>query len=218
MANLITDRHRTHINKDAYDILYEEAAHKSAEYIKKFIDKAIITDGGWWKVALNKIKLDGLCIELGVYQGRSINFFAHHKPNITWYGFDSFHGFKEDWMGGFFSEGEYSTDGQLPKVNNNVRLIKGFFKDTLPNFLKEKKQNISFLHVDCDTYESTKEALEIISSKRFVTNTIILFDEYISYVGWEHGEFKAWKEFVKKNNIKYKYEMFGLRQALVRIL
>lgn len=212
------DRQRTNINKDAYDFLYEEAAKKSAEYIKPFISETIIIDGGWWEVAINKIEISGLCIELGVHIGTSINYFSQRKPDLIWYGFDSFKGFQEDWLGGFFSKGEWSLNEQLPKVNSNVRLVKGFFKDTLPNFFKGMDTNISFLHIDCDTYESTKEALDIIGPERLVKNTRILFDEYLSYVGWEHGEFKAWQEFVKKNNIKYKYEMFGVRQALIKIL
>ena len=205
-------------NRDAYDILYEEAAKESAEYIRKYISEAVITDCGWWATAISKIKVDGLCLELGVFTGTSINFFSKNKPEKIWYGFDSFIGFQEDWKGGFFSKGYYSLDGKLPLVNNNVKLIKGFFKNTMPDFFTTHDENISFLHVDSDTYESTLEALNIIGSKRFVPNTIILFDEYISYVGWKYGEFKAWQEFVNNNNIKYRYEMFGPRQALVRII
>ena len=202
----------------AYDILYEEAAKESAEYIRKYIPEVQITDFGWWDIAVSKIEVDGLCLELGVYKGDSINFFSKNKPKKTWYGFDSFTGFQEDWKGGFFSKGGFSLNGKLPLVNNNVKLIKGFFKDTMPDFFTTHDENISFLHVDSDTYESTLEALNIIGSKRFVPNTIILFDEYISYVGWKYGEFKAWQEFVSNYNIKYRYEMFGLRQALVRII
>ena len=106
---------------------------------------------------------------------------------------------------------------EKPKVNKNVILIKGFFKKTLPKFLKQHKDKVSLMHIDCDTYESTKEVLDIVSSKRLVPNTRILFDEYHSYIGWKNGGFKAWQKFVKKHKIKYKYEMFGERQALVKI-
>ena len=72
--------------------------------------------------------------------------------------------------------------------------------------------------MDCDTYESTKQVLNILTSKKLNPGTLILFDEYLSYVGWKHGEFKAWQEFVEENKINYKYEMFGERQALIKIL
>ena len=74
------------------------------------------------------------------------------------------------------------------------------------------------MHIDCDTYESTKEILNIIGKDRLTNGTRILFDEYLSYIGWKEGEFKAWQEFVLENKIKYKYEMFGRRQALIKIL
>ena len=202
----------------AFDILYYEAAKESADYIKKYRDEAIIADEGWWLIAVNKIKIKGLLLEFGVYKGKSLNFFSSQKPNHTWYGFDSFTGFQEDWKGGYFAKGMYSLKGIEPKMNNNVKLIKGLFKKTLPKFLKNTKDPVSFMHVDCDTYESTKEVLDILGPKRLVSNTRILFDEYTSYIGWKNGEFKAWQEFVKKHKVKYKYEMFGERQALIKII
>ena len=108
-------------------------------------------------------------------------------------------------------------NGKIPKVNKNVKLIKGWFKDKLPNFLKVMSKNIAFINMDCDTYESTKQVLDIIGPERLVPNTRILFDEYHSYIGWKFGEYKAWQDFVKEHNIKYKYEMFGPRQSLIKI-
>ena len=214
-------RKRLFIYKDAYDFLYEEAAQESADYIKKYLKDVIVTDFGWWDIALEKIKhskINGLCMEFGVYQGKSINYFSERYQNKTWFGFDSFEGFQEDWKGGYFAKGNYSLQGKEPLVNKNVKLIKGWFKDSLPNFLKLNKSEICFVHMDCDTYESTKQVLNILTSKKLNPGTLILFDEYLSYVGWKHGEFKAWQEFVEENKINYKYEMFGERQALVKII
>jgi len=210
-------RARSTLNKDAFDLLYEEAARDSAEYIRKFINDSIITDGAWWDVASKKIEVDGLCLEFGVYDGTSINYFSNAQPNLTWYGFDSFEGFQEDWVGGYFGKDSFSMNGKIPKVNKNVKLIKGWFKDTLPNFLKGMSKNIAFINMDCDTYESTKQVLDMIGPERLVPNTRILFDEYHSYIGWKFGEYKAWQDFVKEHNIKYKYEMFGPRQSLIKI-
>jgi hypothetical protein len=39
----------------------------------------------------------------------------------------------------------------------------------------------------------------------FVNNSIILFDEYLGYINWENHEFKAFAEFIDKNNFRYKY-------------
>ena len=90
---------------NAFDILYNEAAKESAEYIKKYLNEAIITDAGWWVIAASKIEVKGLCLEFGVHTGKSINFLSKEKPKQIWYGFDSFVGFQEDWKGGFFAKG-----------------------------------------------------------------------------------------------------------------
>jgi hypothetical protein len=217
-TNFITSVTSKNLPKDAFEILYEEASRESAEYIRQYIDTCIIADGGWWDVAIKKIKIPGLCLEFGVYKGESINFFSKRCPDKIWYGFDSFEGFQEDWLGGYFGKNQFTLEGKLPSVNKNVILVKGWFKDTLPNFLLENNTNVSFVHIDCDTYESTIEILEMLGPKRFVQNSRILFDEYISYIGWKNNEFKAWREFTKKYNVKYKYEMFGSRQALIKIL
>jgi hypothetical protein len=50
-----------------------------------------------------------------------------------------------------------------------------------------------------------------------VPGTLLLFDEYIGYPGWEHGEYKAFKEFVEKEGRSYEYLAFSHLQALVRI-
>jgi hypothetical protein len=38
-----------------------------------------------------------------------------------------------------------------------------------------------------------------------VPGTVIIFDEYINYPGWELDEFKAWQEHVAKYNVEYEY-------------
>lgn len=215
MNNFIYSKNINH----AVNILHNEAAKESAEYIKKFLKDVIVVDADWWDIAISKIEIKGLCLEFGVWKGGSINYMSSKTPNLKWYGFDSFLGMQEDWnKGGFCQKGYFSLNGELPKVNENVFLIKGWFKNTLPKFLKKNKEFISFMHIDCDTYESTKEILDIIGPSRLVKNTRILFDEYQSYIGWKYGEYKAWQEFVKKHNLCYKYEMFGERQALVKII
>ena len=38
-------RERSKINKDSFDLLYEEAAKDSADYIRKYIDEAVRVSG-----------------------------------------------------------------------------------------------------------------------------------------------------------------------------
>jgi O-methyltransferase len=52
--------------------------------------------------------------------------------------------------------------------------VKGFFRDTLA---RHAERRFSFVHLDCDIYESYKECLEFFYS-RTSRGGIVLFDEY----------------------------------------
>jgi hypothetical protein len=207
-----------HYIERPFDLLYSEALKKSYKYLKKYVKEAIFCTEGWWPIALDRIKNNGLCLEFGVFKGDSLNYFSNYLPKKKWYGFDSFYGLQEDWKGGLFAKGYFNLNGNIPHFNKNVTIIKGFFKETLPIFFKKHNENISFIHIDCDTYQSTKEIFQNIKKDKLKKGCIILFDEYFGYINWENNEFKAWKEYVKKNKIKYKYVAFGERQAVIEII
>ena len=172
-----------------------------------------------WNYTIGKIagvSNEKLYLEFGVWVGSSINHFSSALPDKTFYGFDSFEGLKEDWTGFSLAKGHFSLGGKLPKVQPNVKLVKGWFDDTLPNFLKEKTGEVAFIHIDCDTYESTKFVLNELRP-RIVPGTYILFDEYTGYPNWELGEYKAFQEFVTDFGLKYKYIAFSFKQVLLMI-
>jgi hypothetical protein len=146
----------------------------------------------------------GTVLEFGVATGRTLNHFARLLPQKTVYGFDGFVGLPEDWTSrmrkGFFAR------TSLPRVRKNCELWVGWFNETLPGFVKDvqQKQPVALLHVDCDLYSSTVTVLKELK-KNIVPGTVIVFDEYLNYPGWQLDEFKAWQEFVKANKIKYEY-------------
>lgn len=147
---------------------------------------------------------DGLFLEFGVYKGDSINRLAELKPDVTWYGFDSFVGLPEAWTLGA-KTGAFNRHGALPTVRDNVRLVEGFFEKTLPPFVAEHRgQRISVLHVDADLYSSTKTILENLKDL-LVAGSIIIFDEFINYPGWQDGEYKAFMEYVAMNCVTFEY-------------
>lgn len=55
-----------------------------------------------------------------------------------------------------------------------ISIHKGFFKDSL---VKVEDQMFSFVHLDCDIYESYKQCLEFFYD-RLSPGAIVLFDEY----------------------------------------
>ena len=143
--------------------------------------------------ALKAVKLTGgLYCEFGVYSGSTINFISD-RVNSPVYGFDSFEGLPEDWRPGV-ERGHFKV-AALPKVNSNVQLFKGWFNESLPGFLKDHPGHVSFLHVDCDLYSSTKTILDLMANQ-IQPGTVLNFDEYFNYPGWRKGEYLALEEFV----------------------
>jgi Macrocin-O-methyltransferase (TylF) len=154
---------------------------------------------------LSEVRSDeGLFLEFGVYKGNSINRLAKIKPSVTFYGFDSFVGLPEHWRPGV-RRGAFSIGGELPAVRTNVKLIRGFYADTLPAFVAaHASRTISFMHVDCDLYSSTKTILAEIKAL-LVPGTIIVFDEYFNAPEWREEEYKAFMEFIAESKIGFKY-------------
>jgi hypothetical protein len=144
----------------------------------------------------------GLWLEFGVWKGYSINVMAEYTDKIV-YGFDSFTGLPEDWRAGA-SKGRYSVGGTLPPVKENVRLVQGWFEDTLPPFLKEHPENVAILHIDCDIYSSTKTVLTYLRD-RIVPGTVIVFDEMFNYPEYRDHELKAFVEFLQETGMGFEW-------------
>jgi hypothetical protein len=198
---------------EAYDPFVswsQDEYRKSTEHFKQFFSTAVHLDSAALRDhALNRAletDVKGVFIELGVHAGRSINQYAKLlKPHAECiHGFDSFEGLKEDWGGTTLLRGHFDLAGKLPKVYENVYLYKGWIQDSLPEFIKTKNLDaIKFLSLDLDTYESTRDALEILKPY-IVKNTIIMFDEIYNIPGWEDGEYKALGEFFSPDEYQFK--------------
>lgn len=164
----------------------------------------------------NKTLCEHLFLEFGVFGGRSITLSAWTLPDKIIYGFDSFEGlpenFRYDW-----AKGSFDMRGIEPIVPDNVRLIKGWFNETLPPFVKNHPQKCAYIHVDCDLYSSTKTIFDNLKNQ-IGAGTIIAFDEYFNYPGWQEYEYKAFMEFVAENDIDFEYiARTDYEQAAVRI-
>ena len=195
---------------NSYNLYLDEEIKKSYQYFKKYFGNSIFLD----KVEIKKYAIDkalkfhgsdenSFCLEFGVYIGRSINIISSRMGNKKLYGFDSFVGLKEDWKGSSLKAGHFNLNENLPKVNSNCILIKGWINETLPNFISENNvKNVSFVHVDVDTYETTKFILETLKPM-MKKNSIILFDEIYDIPGWEVGEYKALKEVFNENEFSF---------------
>ena len=204
-----------------YDLYKDEQIKKCYEHFKDYLKNAVLLSSDKIRDhAINCAKEndndpDFIYIEFGVFSGTSINFFSNKiKKNI--YGFDSFQGLKEDWLGTSVPKGTFDLKKKIPKLNDNVIPIVGWIQDTLPKFLNEKQPKICFIHMDVDTYESSKFILEKI--KPFLTNnSIILFDEIYNFEGWDVGEYKALKEVFSEEDYKFVSFAKNGQQAVIQI-
>lgn len=149
----------------------------------------------------------GLWLEFGVYVGGTIRRIAKRTSRNCIFGFDSFEGLPENWDyrdNGAFPKGSFNLGGWMPQVPDNVTLVKGWYKDVLPLFVKDHPEPVTFLHVDSDIYSSACDIFNNIAPQ-ISNGCIIVFDEMEGYYGFEHHEWKAWWEFVDKHNITFEW-------------
>lgn len=148
-------------------------------------------------------------LEFGVWKGDTIKVLRDLFPlEYNVFGFDSFIGLPEDWVGTPCKKGDFSNDGEIPNIPN-VTFYKGFFDETLPSFVNTKADNIALLHIDCDLYSSTKVLLEYLYP--FIkVGTIIAFDEwyYHNDTNYNDHEQRAFLEFAEKYKVEYEFIPF----------
>jgi len=210
-------------HKRVVDVLYERSLEDSANYVEQNMPNALLmwdesTKIEMFKYAVKNIEIDGFVAEFGVHQGYSIEIIAKLLPNKTIWGFDSFTGLDEDWVGWEWQKGSFDMDGMMPKLkSNNITLIGGYFKDSLPDWADSMQEPAAFLNIDCDLYSSTKTVLDTLGPTKIVPGTVILFDEYLGFHTWRNHEFKAWQEFVQKHNLTYEYKAINHMQTLVKV-
>lgn len=201
-------------NKDAVDFVEKHLS--SAKELHSDSDADVL------RFTSDHTQLDGFFLELGVATGRTINFIAALNPQKSIYGFDSFEGLPEDWVRADVTvlKGAFAAHKNdfAPPVLTNVTLFKGNFADVLPEFKSKilKDAPIAFLHVDCDIYESTKGALDILASN-IKEGTIIVFDELYNYPNYAHHEWKALQEFLASNGFKAEFIAFNAEHEQVAI-
>ena len=69
--------------------------------------------------------------------------------------------------------------------------------------------------MDADIYHSTIYVLSELNDK-IIPVTVIVFDDYCNYTGWRKGEWKAWQEFVERQNLNYEYlDVGGMAVSLI---
>jgi hypothetical protein len=197
------------LGRDGFDVLEVaklKAAFESASYYEAHLLNAKAMRSGLELLshAASLTPAEGLVLEFGVASGQTISHLALKLSGRHIYGFDSFEGLPEDWRPGF-EKGRFAQTP--PVVPANVQLVQGWFDQTLQPFLVSHEGPVALLHVDCDLYSSTKTIFSLLGD-RIVHGTVIVFDEYWNYPGWQRHEHLALQELAAERNLSYKYEAF----------
>mmetsp|Transcript_17385 Transcript_17385/g.37859 ORF Transcript_17385/g.37859 Transcript_17385/m.37859 type:complete len:227 (+) Transcript_17385:311-991(+) len=152
---------------------------------------------------------------------------ATRQRRVIIHGFDSFEGLPEDWnngQNGEYDRGKFDLGGIPPNlkqvqehlgfpadndhIEETVLLHVGWFEDTVSKFFDQRPPRIpvAYCHADADLYSSTITFLEeMCTRKLFVRGSVITFDEYANYPGWEEGEYLAWSQVVEKYEMEFRY-------------
>ncbi|MGY1638661.1 class I SAM-dependent methyltransferase [Geodermatophilus sp. SYSU D00742] len=209
------------IEKRARSNLYvagqRDAAQSSAQFALAQMPTAPFFDDPRRTLAhgLSLAPEEGMALEFGVYTGESLRQIAAARRGYQVYGFDSFQGLPEDWRS-TVRAGSFAME--IPPVVEGAELVVGLFADTLPSFLDTHSEWVAFLHLDADIYSSTKTVLDHVGP-RLREGTVIVFDEYFNYAGWEGHEHRAWQEFVERTGTGFAYEGYTVdhQQVIVRV-
>ena len=179
----------------------------------------------WEASRLPRNDSDELLLDLGVWIGWSTRLISDASDR-TVYGFDTFEGLVEDWRiddqavikRGTFSLSEPFAqrfirdtgvrlhNGVPDALGRKVQFIRGSTYETLAPFLADRPAApIRLFHMDLDTYESCRHALETCKD-HFVEGSILVFDEYLV----TNGELLAFYEFQSKYELQWRYRAWGL--------
>jgi predicted O-methyltransferase YrrM len=206
VAEVVSDVVRRESSHQLFDISSERqriALNNTARYVGQHMLHADVLQDRphLLTFALERTTPPGLYLEFGVASGTTVNLIASTIAGPI-YGFDSFAGLPEAWLG-YLPKGAFRQE-RIPEVRENVEVVVGLFAETLPRFLGEHPDSVAFMHVDCDLYSSTKTIFEHLGP-RIRSGTVIVFDEYFNYPGWEDGEHKAFQEFILARGLSYTY-------------
>jgi len=118
-----------------------------------------------------------LVAEFGVWKGDTLRF-IRDTLDASWtvFGFDSFYGLPEDWLGTEIPKGSWNMDGKGIGVFGTTEYI-GLFNKTIPEFLKDYSEPLALIHLDCNIYSSSRDVLFGLND-RLVSGTIIVYDDW----------------------------------------
>ena len=152
--------------------------------------------------------LPGDYLEFGVYRGSSFvtayNEAQKHGLNyMRFFAFDSFRGLPDgelyNWGQGFYACSDQRflrIAGKAGVDLGRVHVVKGFYEDSLTDATKARCaiRRAAVVHLDCNLYSSTAQALAFITDM-VDEGTVLVFDDWAAFrASDEHGQRRAFRE------------------------
>lgn len=156
---------------------------------------------------LKKKAVNGAFAEFGIFQGAWIERLYMMTERVGLadrdiYGFDSFQGLSaphpthdvDFWKQGMYAASKKDVEQRLRTVERpRIKLVEGFFSDSLKSKQAQEIDAIAFARIDCDIYEPARQCLDYLST-RLTNNSILVFDDWTH--DFEKGEGRAFAEWV----------------------
>lgn len=158
-------------------------------------------------------------VEFGVCHGTSMmmwhDVYTKNGLPIDFVGFDSFQGLPEETedKNTIWQKGDFTTNGSINPalLRDDIRIVVGFYSDslTVEHAASIGNGKIGLVHIDCDTYSSTKTIWEwLLQNELLAKGAIIVYDDWGAYRQAGRGEYdlaeaKAHKEIEAKYGINF---------------
>lgn len=126
--------------------------------------------------------IEGDTVECGAFEGASSYLICEnikHTPKQH-HVFDSFEGLSKPNLkdGNYWKQGDLSSSEKIIKNNLNCFKNVHYYKGWIPeHFYKLEEQMFSFVHIDVDLYQPTKDSVEFFY-ERVSKGGVFLFDDY----------------------------------------
>ena len=191
-----------------FDKCYQALLQIEFEYVEQLLQHA------------KGSKIAGDLVEFGIYQGAWINKFYEITTRIglnrNIWGFDSFAGLSRPhesydidfWKEGMYAVSRAEVEKQVQaKRRPRIRLVEGFFRQSLKTPDAQSLGPVCFARIDCDIYEPTVDCLSFLSS-RLSDGAILVFDDWS--FSPDVGETRAFFEWVKATpHLRFEYLSHG---------
>jgi hypothetical protein len=188
--------------------MYSYAVYpQESPYFKMAIDALFGVETKFAEELLTGIRranIPGDIVEFGVFQGdwlkRLDGMMSHVGLKRDLWGFDSFQGLSKpdaECDISFWKEGMYACS--LEEASRNVkaakkpyiRLVPGFFSDSLGTAQAQALGPVAYARIDCDIYAPALECLHFLS-ERLSNGAILVFDDWNHDI--EFGEARAFNK------------------------